>query len=288
MNNFKFSDLKKSSIYITPNLPVISTKRYKIKIQTIFLLALLYSLFVSVIVITVLALTPAKQLIFVFENEKLQDQAQHIRQLEDELLFLSNELDHLASKNRKLQYAMMLASGDSIDTTSAIYDSLKYEPVKNLPYGGSILEAFKMFVDKFFSNDSQKMKTYFIRPLKGFVTREFEPDKGHMGIDFSVKKGTPIFAAAGGIIIFAGYSVDYGNSIIIDHNNGYLTKYYHCSSLLKKEREVVEQGEMIALSGNTGTETTGPHLHFEIWKNGKPIEPEKLIINMKLGKYEEK
>ncbi|MBU2494450.1 MAG: M23 family metallopeptidase [Bacteroidetes bacterium] len=280
MANFKFSDLKKSSVYITPNFPVIETKRYKFKIQTVISLIVLYSLFVSVLVITILALTPAKQFIFVFENEKLIEQAEHIKMLEERLVFLSNELNHLASKNKKLQYAMMLATGDSIDTTSAIYDSLKHETRQNLPYGGNILHVFTMFWEKFFSDDSSQMKIYFIKPLSGFITREFEPENGHMGIDFSVKTGTPVVASAGGIIIFAGTTVDYGNSVIIEHNNGYITKYLHCSSLLKKEREVVEQGEILALSGNTGIKTTGPHLHFEIWKNGKPIEPKKILINL--------
>ena len=279
MSNFKFSDLKKSSVYITPNFPVIETKRYKFNIPTIFSFVILYSLVVTVFVITILALTPAKNMIFVFENEKLQDQANKIKVLEEKLVFFTTELNQLASKNKKLQYAMMLASGNSIDTTSAIYDSLKYEPWKNLPYGGNILNAFDLFVDKYFGNDLQNLKIYFIKPLKGFISREFEPEKGHIGIDFAVKKGTPIFASAGGIIIFAEYTIEYGNIIIIDHGDGYLTKYFHCSSILKNEREVVEQGEIIALSGNTGLKSTGPHLHFEIWQNYKPVNPADILVN---------
>lgn len=280
MAKFKLSDLKKSSVYITPNFPVISTKRYKFKIQTVAGAILLYSLVVAVIVITLLAITPAKKVIFIFEKEKIENQAYQIKQLEEKLLFLSSELNKVASKNKKLQYAMMLANGDSVDTTSALYDSLKYEPWKNLPYGGSILTVFNEMISKYLGDDPDGNNLYFMAPLKGFVTREYEPSKGHVGVDFSVKKGTPVFASAGGIIIFADHTVDYGNMIIIDHGSGYLTKYLHCSVLLKKEREVVEQGEMIALSGNTGVKTTGPHLHFEIWQNGKPIEPKAILINL--------
>ena len=280
MAKFKLSDLKQSSVYITPNFPVISTKRYKFKIQTVAGVIFLFSLLVSVFVITILALTPAKSIIFIFEKEKIQNQAQHIKQLEEKLLFLSSELNKVASKNKKLQYAMMLAGGDSVDTTSAIYDSLKYESWKNLPYGGSVLHVFEAMFKKYFGDDQQKNNIYFISPLKGFVTREFEPAKGHVGFDFSVKRGTPVFASAGGIIIFADHTVDYGNMVIIDNGNGFITKYLHCSTLLKKEREIIEQGEMIALSGNTGAKTTGPHLHFEIWQNGKPIDPKEIIINI--------
>jgi murein DD-endopeptidase MepM/ murein hydrolase activator NlpD len=67
--------------------------------------------------------------------------------------------------------------------------------------------------------------------------------------------------------------------IIIVHPDDYITVYKHCSLLIKKERERVLQGELIALSGNTGEITTGPHLHFEVWKNGKPIDPKEILIN---------
>ena len=66
---------------------------------------------------------------------------------------------------------------------------------------------------------------------------------------------------------------------MIQHDNNYLTIYKHCSSLIKKIRERVTQGELIALSGNTGKNTTGPHLNFEIWQNGKPIDPQKILSN---------
>jgi murein DD-endopeptidase MepM/ murein hydrolase activator NlpD len=100
-----------------------------------------------------------------------------------------------------------------------------------------------------------------------------------MGLDFVVKEETPVYAAAGGYVIFADYTVNDGYMIILNHINGYISVYKHCSSLVKRVRENVEQGELIALSGNTGRKTTGPHLHFEIWKNGKPVDPEKFFIN---------
>lgn len=94
-----------------------------------------------------------------------------------------------------------------------------------------------------------------------------------------MKSGTPVYAAANGYVIFADYTTEDGYMIILDNNNGYITVYKHCSVLLKRARDVVLQGETIALSGNTGEISTGPHLHFEIWKDGKPINPEKILIN---------
>ena len=278
---FGFKNFKKSSVYITPNLPVIQTKRYKVKIQTILAALILYSFFIVVLVITILALTPAKEAIFILENEKLKEQSIQIKQLQEKVIYFSKELELLASKNRKLKYAMILAGTDSLDSTSAVYDSLRYEPNKNLPYGGSVLHSFRKLLLKLFQKDNvHETKIYFIKPLSGFISRDFEPDKGHLGIDFSVKTGTPVSASAGGLVIFSGFTIDFGNTLIIKHSNDYITKYYHCSSLLKREREFIEQGEIIALSGNTGLKTTGPHLHFELWYNGKPIDPEQVLINL--------
>ncbi len=100
-----------------------------------------------------------------------------------------------------------------------------------------------------------------------------------MGIDYVLKTGTQISAAASGYIIFADFTVKDGYMIIILHPHDYISVYKHCSSLLKKTREIVQEGEIIALSGNTGEITTGPHLHFEIWHHGKPINPKSVLLN---------
>jgi lipoprotein NlpD len=94
-----------------------------------------------------------------------------------------------------------------------------------------------------------------------------------------MNENRPIFASAGGYVVFASYTTEYGYSIIINHKDNYVTKYQHCASLLKREGDFVYQGEIIALSGNSGTESTGPHLHFEIWKDGKPIDPLEILIS---------
>jgi murein DD-endopeptidase MepM/ murein hydrolase activator NlpD len=96
-----------------------------------------------------------------------------------------------------------------------------------------------------------------------------------------VKNGTPVFASAGGFVVFSGYTNNFGHIIILSHSDGYLSIYKHCSVILKKEREFVKQGDLIAQSGNSGLATTGPHLHFEIWHNGMPIDPETILIKNK-------
>ncbi|SHH15198.1 peptidoglycan DD-metalloendopeptidase family protein [Clostridium grantii] len=111
-------------------------------------------------------------------------------------------------------------------------------------------------------------------PSGGSITSKFgyRWGRNHNGIDFGVSTGTPIKASDGGKITFAGWKGGYGYLVIIDHENGYSTYYGHNSILKVKAGERVYKGQTISLSGNTGN-STGPHLHFEIRKNGEPINP---------------
>lgn len=102
----------------------------------------------------------------------------------------------------------------------------------------------------------------------------------HRGIDFAGRKGTPIYAAAGGIVIRAKKHPQYGNLVEIDHRNGYVTRYAHTSEMFVKAGDVVKKGQLIAKIGSTG-HSTGPHLHFEVIKNGSPINPALLLEKRK-------
>jgi murein DD-endopeptidase MepM/ murein hydrolase activator NlpD len=123
-----------------------------------------------------------------------------------------------------------------------------------------------------------------IAPLKGFVTREYESETSsgnrlHSGIDIAAREGTLIRASGDGLVLFAGWNYEGGNMIIIYHGRGYFSIYKHNQNLLVSEQQFVQRGQSIALLGNSGKITTGPHLHFEIWKDGNPIDPRELIFN---------
>lgn len=114
------------------------------------------------------------------------------------------------------------------------------------------------------------------RPLYGWITRAFlvgeESGEKHAGLDFAVKTGTSVSATASGIVAFAGWDEYLGNLVIIEHGNGYRTLYGHNENLLVDEGDNVLKGDVIALSGNTG-HSTAPHLHYEIRKDGDPVDP---------------
>lgn len=118
----------------------------------------------------------------------------------------------------------------------------------------------------------------FHMPSRGSITSRFGKRWGsmHTGIDIGVPIGTPVKAADGGKVIFSGWKGSYGKLVIIDHENGYTTYYGHCSQLKVKTGQRVARDEVIAASGDTGN-VTGPHLHFEVRKNGVAVNPLKYL-----------
>lgn len=114
-------------------------------------------------------------------------------------------------------------------------------------------------------------------PVIGPIGKKYDPSENHFGIDILASKNTAIKSIASGMVLQSDWSVETGNSIMILHDNGLISVYKHNSSLLKSNYERVQAGEAVAIIGNTGTLSTGPHLHFEIWENGRPKDPTEYI-----------
>ena len=199
-----------------------------------------------------------------------------MEQLNEKIIFLAKELQSLKSANQKLKYAMALGDSTLIDSFKVNPDTL--QKLYKTPKEGNILGLFVNFLQYLFNQQDNTI--FFILPVNGYISRGFDSDRGHYGIDIVVKDGTPVYASAGGFVVFSGFTNNFGHIIILSHSDGYLSIYKHCSVILKKEREFVKQGELIAQSGNSGLATTGPHLHFEIWHNGKPVNPETSSNNL--------
>ncbi len=120
---------------------------------------------------------------------------------------------------------------------------------------------------------------YLFKPIdKGYyVLNKFNPQEEHYGIDIAAKEDESVMAVADGTVVFAGWTLDHGNVIAIQHRGNIISQYKHNSDLLKNVGSFVTAGEVISIIGNTGELTTGPHLHFELWYNGNPVDPEDFI-----------
>ncbi|GIV31732.1 MAG: peptidase M23 [Saprospiraceae bacterium] len=118
---------------------------------------------------------------------------------------------------------------------------------------------------------------HFAPPISGTITAGFNPQRQHYGVDVVAPKNTPIKATLDGWVIFADWTLETGNTIVIQHPRNIVSIYKHNSSLLKKTGTFVRAGEAIAIIGNTGELTDGPHLHFELWHEGKPVDPTNFV-----------
>lgn len=269
-------NLKSFSIIIVPDNTSSGARSKKIVLSKILLLVVLYTIVISLLGFYLLSISGIGDQIIPNSYTRDAKNNQQLEQLNAKVLFLANELQVLKSTNQKLKYALALGDSSLIDSLEIDADTLK--KYYQTPRGGNIFGVLLNVISKYFTYQ-QENKIFFILPSNGYISRAFDPERGHYGIDIVVKDGTPVYASAGGFVVFSGYTNNFGHIIILNHSDGYLSIYKHCSVILKKEREFVKQGELIAQSGNSGLATTGPHLHFEIWHNGKPIDPETILLN---------
>lgn len=114
-------------------------------------------------------------------------------------------------------------------------------------------------------------------PLAGSVSGAFAPTARHFGVDVVAPAGSPVKTILDGYVVEAGYNIETGNVIAVQHPGNLLSFYKHNASLLKRAGDFVRAGEAIAVIGNTGTHTDGPHVHLELWHRGQPIDPAKYL-----------
>jgi murein DD-endopeptidase MepM/ murein hydrolase activator NlpD len=131
----------------------------------------------------------------------------------------------------------------------------------------------KYNLDEFSSANTSSQKPAFYKPVRGMLSSEFNIQKKHYGVDVAATPKEPVMATMKGTVIFTGFDPDTGYVMQIQHADGFVSIYKHNAQLLKVQGEEVKAGEAIALAGNTGTLSTGSHLHFELWYNGKPVDP---------------
>jgi len=133
------------------------------------------------------------------------------------------------------------------------------------------------------NNEADSKKRYslgnllFFTPLKGVITSEFNPAERHFGVDVVSKQNEAIKSVLDGTVIFSDWTVETGYVIAIQHTQNLVSVYKHNSALLKKQGELVKAGEAIAIVGESGELKTGPHLHFELWSEGNPLDPKEYI-----------
>lgn len=137
-------------------------------------------------------------------------------------------------------------------------------------------ERFNIPVES--SSRMKRESLNFFTPIKGLVTNSFNPEDNHLGIDLVAKENEVVKSVQDGRVIFSEWTAETGYVLIVQHAEKFISVYKHNSALLKSQGEEVSAGEPIAIVGNSGELSTGPHLHFELWYNGYAVNPEEYIL----------
>ncbi len=130
-------------------------------------------------------------------------------------------------------------------------------------------------VDK---GNNELFDLFLFSPVDGITSSEYDPKIQHFGVDIVSKKDEPVKSIADGTVLISSWTFDTGNILVVQHKSSLISVYKHNAVLLKKVGDFVRGGEIISLVGNSGEFTTGPHLHFELWYNGSPVNPKDFVV----------
>ena len=245
----------------------------------VFIVSTLLAIVVVFLTTTLIAFTPLREYIPGYTLPTLQGQAIRLDKKTDSLLQISLMNERYINSIKKVLSGE--AAFESINKDS-IYDSVEREiDLVGLQTSNadSLLRAKVDNEDKYnlFESATAATNFLFFPPVNGSVSSPFDLNTQHYAVDIVVSKGTPVKAAAAGRVVLASWTSDSGYVIIIDHGNQLLSVYKHNANLTKRQGDLVRAQEVIANSGSSGELSTGPHLHFELWYGGNPIDPETFI-----------
>lgn len=229
----------------------------------------------------IIAFTPLREYIPGYTSTNIRRQMVNLNQLSDSLKI------KLDSRERYLQNIRNIIEGVPVDTTNFYVPeniSVQNDGAVERVYEDSMLRERIESEDRFnfFSSESSDNltleKLLFFKPVDGLVTQSFSADEKHYGVDVVSKENELIKSTLGGIVVFSSWTSETGNVIAIQHVNNFVSIYKHNSALLKQQGETVTVGESIAIIGNSGKWSSGPHLHFELWHNNQAVNPENYIL----------
>ena len=236
---------------------------------------------VVAIVYLAIAYTPIKELIPGYPDTMM---SHHIRQNAMKLDSIEREL---AMRDQYFQNINRIVNGESPENYLNDTTTLKGQEdiVFTRSENDSILreqveaeEQFRLSVIEQTTNGKTLHELHFFTPVQGIITNSFNPLESHYGVDLVAGPNEVVKTTLDGMVILAAWTLETGYVIQVQHDNNLISVYKHNAELFKSEGQKVSAGDAIAVIGNSGELTTGPHLHFELWHNGVPLDPIKYIV----------
>jgi murein DD-endopeptidase MepM/ murein hydrolase activator NlpD len=257
---------------------------FRLSRLNVFVVAGTITIFLIVGTIFLIAFTPLREYIPGYTDVSLYDKVKRLQYLTDSL-----EVD-MNRKSMYIQNIKRIVEGKDFSGDTALYQDEGMN-LQDVHYSrsseDSILRevydnesSFDLYYNENeeLSESSSPVTGYnFFNPLKGIITSEFNMATQHYGVDIVANRNDAVKATLDGTVIFADWTVKTGHVISIQHKGNFISVYKHNSMLLKNQGSFVKAGEPIAIVGESGELSTGPHLHFELWYNGAPVNPREYI-----------
>lgn len=250
---------------------------FKLNRLNVFVFSTLFALFLILTTTFIIAFTPLREYIPGYSSTNLKKRAAKLAYQTDSLQQIIEVNDQYLASIKKV------LTGDvkTVDfNKDSIIEVAKTDPsvLIRTSRKDSLLRQRVAKEDKYNPLANPQAQEYALfAPVKGIITEQYDSKTKHYAVDVVTIKDSPVKAVADGTVIFAEWTAATGYVIILKHNNNLISVYKHNGMLTKGQGEIVKAGEVIALVGNTGELTTGPHLHFELWRDGFPVNPTSFI-----------
>lgn len=250
---------------------------FKLNRLNVFVFSTLFALFLIIATTLIIAFTPLREYIPGYSSTALKKRA-------TELAYKTDSLQKVLEVNQHYLASIKKVLTGDVKSVNFNKDSLievaKIDPsvLVRTSRKDSLLRQEVAKEDKYNPLIAQQPQEYALfSPVKGTISEPYNSKTKHYAVDVVAAKDAPVKAVADGTVIFAEWTAATGYVIIVKHNNNLISVYKHNAMLTKEQGEIVKAGEVIGTIGNTGELTTGPHLHFELWRDGYPINPASFI-----------
>ncbi|RPG28791.1 MAG: M23 family metallopeptidase [Muricauda sp. TMED12] len=252
---------------------------FKLNRLNVFVTGTMFIIVLIGLTTLIIAFSPLREYIPGYSSTKLKRQATDLTYKTDSLVTVLNYT------NRYLDNVRKVLRGDIENNQTnrdSLFEQYKLDPasVDLSPIREDLLLREEVELeDKYnlFERDVENLGTLFFSPANGTLSQGFDQKTKHYAVDIVAPRATPVKSIADGTVLFAEWTTETGYVIIVEHQEGITSVYKHNGSLSKTQGDMVKAGEVIASIGNTGELTTGPHLHFELWRKGKPVDPQNYI-----------
>ena len=252
---------------------------FKLTRLNVFILGGLIAILLIVGTIFLIAFTPLREYVPGYSSTKLKKEA-------TQLVYKVDSLEQILEVNNLyIQKVRELLTGKISEVQfdkDAVLQSIQYDK-DSIDLGPSNVDLdFRQEIERIdrysiFNEATKDADIVFFAPVVGTLTDGYNLKTKHFAVDIAVEMGTPVKSVADGTVIFAVWTPETGDVIIVLHTGGFISIYKHNTALHKEQGDLVKSGEVIASAGNSGEFSTGPHLHFELWNDGYPVNPTNYI-----------